>query len=151
MNQLDFIEKAADIAYKALDVAKDDFSRLPIHYSAFLRVFTAQGVIDNGGWKYFYERDWPGNPPYREFIDAFAELKCFDSAKALDATAKSFPFENPHLLGAKRREYMSKNYDKKTLLVKGWPPNVFSHHGVFDLMEQYVKANTAHFPLCDNR
>ncbi len=56
-------------ALKKLDKARDDLDVLPPTVATFLLVHSAQGVIDNGGYRYFFESDWPNNPFYSRFVD----------------------------------------------------------------------------------
>jgi hypothetical protein len=49
-------------------------SRLPQNVRIFLLVNGAQGIIDNGGYKYFFGQDWPGTPPYDDFANAYEAI-----------------------------------------------------------------------------
>ncbi len=40
----------------------------------------AQGIIDNGGFQYFFENDWPENPSYSVFIDSFRRIGAGEAA-----------------------------------------------------------------------
>ena len=51
-------------AQQMLTAVGDDASLLPESVRIFLLVNGAQGVIDNGGYKYFFGEDWLGKPPY---------------------------------------------------------------------------------------
>jgi len=41
-----------------LKKASDDICRLPDAIRNFLLVYSAQGVIDNGGYRYFFQSNW---------------------------------------------------------------------------------------------
>ena len=66
----------------------------------------AQGVIDNGGFQYFFENDWPENPSYSVFVDAFRRIGAQEAADCIQDVMEMFPFTNPHLDYQMRREYM---------------------------------------------
>jgi hypothetical protein len=63
-------------AQQMLTSVGDDMSRLPESVRIFLLVNGAQGVIDNGGYNCFFGQDWPGNPPYGDFADAYEAIGC---------------------------------------------------------------------------
>ena len=67
-------------AQQMLTSVDDDMSRLPESVRIFLLVNGAQGVIDNGGYNYFFEADWPGTPPYEVFADAYEAIGCIRQA-----------------------------------------------------------------------
>jgi hypothetical protein len=69
-------------------------------------VQAAQGIIDNGGLEYFFEMDFPQNPPYSTFVDAFREIGFDAVAKCIEASAGMFPFPHPHLCEAQRQVWL---------------------------------------------
>src|ERR687890_591346 len=87
---------------RALDYALAEVSRigdlrkLPARLRTVVLVHAAQGIIDNGGVQYFFESDFPGQPPYSVFVDAYHTIGAEDEAQALADAVKLFPFANPH-------------------------------------------------------
>jgi Domain of unknown function (DUF4375) len=69
-------------------------------------VLGAQGYIDNGGFIYFFEGDYPGTPPYSVFADAYRAIGADESAECIETAASLFPFPEPHLHGDARRDYL---------------------------------------------
>ncbi len=67
-----------------------------------LLIGTAQGVLDNGGLRYFFESDFPGRPSYETFADAYARIGAQQCADAIRQAAARFPFSDPHLRRAER-------------------------------------------------
>jgi hypothetical protein len=51
-------------------------------------VHAAQGIIDNGGFEYFFEMPFPGNPELGEFVEAFNAIGAAESSGALAAAIK---------------------------------------------------------------
>jgi hypothetical protein len=66
----------------------------------------ADMYIGNGGFIYFFEGDYPGNPPYSVFADAYHAIGADESAECIEAAASLFPFPEPHLHGDARRAYL---------------------------------------------
>src|SRR3954462_213387 len=57
----------------------------------------AQGIIDNGGFQYFFENDWPENPEYSLFVDAFRRIGAAEAADCIQDAASMFPSSTPQL------------------------------------------------------
>lgn len=68
---------------------------LPPPQSVVALVVPAQGVIDNGGLRYFFENDWPGQPPYSVFVDAYQVIGADPEARAIAEAAASFGVTHP--------------------------------------------------------
>jgi hypothetical protein len=110
----------------------------------------AQGVIDNGGLGYFYENDWPQNPPYSVFWDAFRRIGASEAAQCIETTAKLFPSECPELDFQMRRDYLNFSSDKA-----GSQPDEIDRLGwriidlggsTFQLLARYIREHPDHFP-----
>ena len=43
-------------------------------------VYSAWGLIENGGFQYFFESNFPGDPPYDVFTQAFRSVGLTDIA-----------------------------------------------------------------------
>ena len=69
----------------------------------------AQGVIDNGGFIYFFEQDWIDQPPYSVFGKAFRAIGADECADCIEVAASLFPFPDPQRKWEARREYMISN------------------------------------------
>jgi hypothetical protein len=57
----------------------------------------AQGLVGNGGFQYFFEGDWPENPPYSVFIEAYRRIGAKEAADCFQDAVDDFPFADPHL------------------------------------------------------
>jgi len=71
-----------------------------------------QPIIDNGGYKYFFEADWPDNPPYSDFINAYHRIGCISQAEELERIVNTFPFESPHLHCDQRNEFINTHWNE---------------------------------------
>lgn len=115
---------AAGTAEAMLEAVDEDMCRLPETVQVFLRVHGAQGVIDNGGFAYFFGEDWPGSPPYDEFIAAYGAIGCVEQAAALRRIVATFPFPDPHLHKEKRNEFIKARFDEKVYGVPEWEKTI---------------------------
>ncbi len=102
-----------------MDFAFAELKRLggkPDHLPEPLRIvviiISAQGVIDNGGLQYFLEEDFPNNPPYSVFVDAYRTIGVGAAADAIAAAVALFPFSEPHLFKKKRNEFLDSFNDE---------------------------------------
>lgn len=143
MDTDNIILKASNIADNIFKKNGRIHDKCPRQISVFIKVFYAQGIIDNGGLEYFFENDWPGKPPYADFVDAFKEIGCVDSANNIASAAKSFGIDDPQNHIDKRRKYMAEN--KKRGRISGWPKDIYGHEGVFDALAKYVLLNSELF------
>ena len=89
------LTRTADIVFAGLDGAAS-LDHLPRPRQVFAIIYSAQGIIDNGGFQYLFESDWPNNAPYTLFSDAYREIGARDVADWLDQAASMFPFCDPH-------------------------------------------------------
>jgi hypothetical protein len=70
-------------------------------------VHGAQGVIDNGGFRYFFENDWPGRPPYSFFSKAYRRIGAARAAQRIEQAVASLPYRRPHLAARGRNRFMN--------------------------------------------
>jgi len=135
----------AFIAQRMLSEVNDDISRLPEPVQIFLNVNGAQGVIDNGGFNFFFEADWPGNPRYEDFVAAYEAIGCWKQAAELRRVVETFPFPDPHLHKEKRNEYIEANYDPDEMHVRGWGDELCGDDEVWKKLAAYYDWHKPHF------
>jgi hypothetical protein len=68
------LDKASEYAFAQLEDACGDVSLLPLPLQTVAVIYSAQGVIDNGGLEYFYESDFDGTPEYSFFVNAYRRI-----------------------------------------------------------------------------
>jgi hypothetical protein len=107
-NQDAILERASELAFQQLAAADGDVAKLAEPHRTVAIVYSAQGVIDNGGLIYFFESDWPGNPPYALFADAYRRIGCAAAADAIEQAANSFGVLHPEQEPALRNAYMER-------------------------------------------
>lgn len=134
-------------AFQAYDRVGNDLSKLPLPVQSFILVYGAQGVIDNGGYKYFFEADWPGKPDYRLFITAYEAIGCPTQAAEMARVVSTFPFANPHLYMDERNEYMDENWDDDENEIRGWGDPLCGDKTIWSRLADYCVANAKDFGL----
>jgi hypothetical protein len=104
------LDRAIDFATAAGEKVSFKLDRLSEPVRTVLVVEVAQGIIDNGGLRYFFESDFDGQPPYEDFCDAYRRIGANDCADALKQAVEMFPFDNPHLDAEQRNIYLDLFY-----------------------------------------
>jgi len=97
-----------DRALARLQEAAGDVQALPVELQTLLLVESAQGMIDNGGLEYFFEADFPHNPPYELFVAAYRRIGATAAADCLEAASLLFPFDEPHYFEPLRQLWLEK-------------------------------------------
>jgi ankyrin repeat protein len=123
----------------------EDITKLPPIIANFVLVHAAQGVIDNGGYKAFFQADWPNNQPYRLFVNAYRAIGCEKQANDFERVIASFPFDSPHLHADLRNKYMDENYDNDSFDVKTWGDALCGDEEVESNLEAYIIKHKSEF------
>lgn len=89
------LDAATDLAFAKLQRAGGDPRNLDEPFRTLAIVCAAQGVIDNGGLRYFFENNWPGQPPYALFAQAYRNIGAAVLAQAIEEAAAAFGFPHP--------------------------------------------------------
>jgi len=139
------IDDGFERAKALLTIAEDDMSRLPRPVATFLLVCSAQGVIDNGGYCYFFGADWLGSPTYSEFIEAYGAIGCNRQASELARVVATFPFANAHLDPVARKAFMKEHYDKSSGELPIWGDDLCGDKEVWEKLGKYYQANCSSF------
>ncbi len=113
-------------------------------------IISAQGVIDNGGLQFFLEEDFPNNPPYSVFVDAYRAIGAETAADALAAAVALFPFSEPHLSKKKRNEFLDSFNDEDDEPVDSpFEPlsdQLCGNQNVWQALDAYVGRHRYAFP-----
>ncbi len=133
----DLVNQAFEQATALLNAQNNKLENLPEEVAVFLRVYDAQGVIDNGGYKYFFEADWPENPPYSDFVNAYYNIGCVEQAYELKKVVETFPFEDPHLNCDQRNEFMDVHWNEEKYCVEMWGNKLCGDEEVWKFLENY--------------
>lgn len=139
------LNNAIEQATIKLNQVAKNIDDLPQSVATFLMVYSAQGVIDNGGYIYFFESDWPNNPPYLKFIEAYFAIGCINQSQDIARVVSTFPFDDPHLNKQERARFIEANYDEDALEVKSWGESLCGDVEVWEKLEAYCTKNKSDF------
>jgi len=104
-----------------LSKANEDPQRLDFPFQTVVVLYSAQGVIDNGGFRYFFESNFPVKPPYSMFSQAYKQIGATKAAENIDRAVEMFGIRNPHLNCKKRNEFLDNNKFEDSRQQKGHP------------------------------
>jgi hypothetical protein len=124
-NDDDYLAEISNLSFKKLVLTKDDLSKLEEPYRTVAAVVAAQGVIDNGGYNYFFENDWPHQPSYQIFIDAYDRIGCTQAADNLRQIVASFGVKKPERDLELRRDGIDQEKQRKEQKSPRWPKPLY--------------------------
>jgi hypothetical protein len=125
------LDKASDYAFARLKEAGGDVSRLPITLQTVAVIYSAQGVIDNGGLAFF--------------VTAYRRIGAESAAACIEESAAMFPFGQPHLHEAKRQEWLEGVRDDESHTFVRLSRKICGDQAVFLKLAEYVDANRDDF------
>lgn len=117
--------------------------RLTIPVQTVAVVATAQGIIDNGGFRYFFGGDFPNNPSYSIFIDGYKRIGATHIADQLEKAINLFPFQTPHKYENWRKNYIeSISEDHEFYKIEDL---ICGNQSVWDLLDKYIEKHNKYF------
>ncbi|GAB1270331.1 hypothetical protein NBRC116493_35850 [Aurantivibrio infirmus] len=111
-------------------------------------IVTAQGIIENGGFKYFFESDFDdGKVSHEEIINYFKKIGSVNTASTLKKILEIFPNSKPQKNLYKRQEYIEKYIDSdKNRIVDRLESDLFNYMRMESAnLEKYLKNNKDFF------
>ena len=143
-----FLDRAAEYTYRELDRVGGDPTKLDIPLQTVAILYTVQAIIDNGSFQYLFESDFPVNPPYSTFIDAYRRIGAIQAAERLEKAVTMFPFADPHLDQQQRVKFMETIEEDDEFFELG--DEVCGDKEVWAALEDYAQRNAAAFPISVN-
>ena len=136
----ELLDRASDLAFARLDEVGGDPQALDEPLRVVVTIYSAQGVIDNGGLWSFFEGDWPAHPPYSAFSYAYRRIGANAEADAIDAAAELFGFPSPERDGVRRGDALAGSVGRRIAALD-------SEFGsdVWHLLGVYVRAHRGAF------
>jgi hypothetical protein len=134
-----------DFAVSCLAQAGGDLDQLPVPLQTLLIVESAQGIIDSGGLEYFYEADFPNNPPYASFVEAYRRIGAEEAASCIEASSLMFPFDEPHLFAPLREVWLEKFRMGHEPAFARLSQRICGDESVWTLLADYVEAHRGAF------
>ena len=83
-----------------------DISQIPQAHRNVVAAVTAQAIIDNGGFRYFFESNFNGHPDYQMFVDAYNNIGAKEAADAINQALMLFPNGSPPAELDEREKYL---------------------------------------------
>jgi|SRR5271154_1128619 len=148
-NEPSLLDLALDHAFAEYERLNSDLYQLPPPLQTVVLVSYAQDLIDDAGFRAFFESDMPGTPPYAIFSNAYRIIGATKAADLLDVAIGLFPFPDPHLESALRNEYMnSLDDDSDELFILG--DELSDDPTIWLQLELYIQAHAPLFNLPTN-
>ncbi len=83
-------------------------SEIPEPERTLIAIYTAQGIIRNGGFAYFFELDFKGNNAYETIINSYKNLGLFEHAQSIERVLALFSGNKPQENFKEREEFIYK-------------------------------------------
>jgi hypothetical protein len=130
------LDLAVDGLYKELNRVDNDLSKIPEITRPIALLYMFQGMVDNGGFRYPMETDFPGYPPYSLFVDSYRKIGALAAASALEQAVTLFPFPKPEQDAEARCLFMSAlNEDSE---FEQLSDKVCGDESIWKCMDEYV-------------
>lgn len=91
-----------------------DIHKVSDEHRDVVAVITAQAVIDNGGFRYFFESHLNGDSDYQLFVNAYKNIGATESADAINQALMMFPGGVPPEELSERQKYLDSIFDAST-------------------------------------
>jgi hypothetical protein len=147
---LDIIDWASTDVFRDHDSPDWSPYRLSEPLLTVWAVVFAQGIIDNGGFGYFFENDFPENPPYSVFWEAFRRIGALESSQCIESAANLFPAQHPELDYQMRRDYLNLSREmaagKRDAIDELASRFIDLGGSAFQLLVEYIQDHSNHFP-----
>jgi hypothetical protein len=143
MAEQEFLDRVAEYVHRELDRVGGDPLKLDIPLQTIAVLYTFQAMVDNGGFRYPFESDFPFSPPYSMFIDAYRRIGAARAADNLARSVAMFPFETPHQCQEQRNAFMDSLDELHDFFALGY--EVCGDETVWAAMEDYARSNAEAF------
>jgi hypothetical protein len=147
MDETPNLDAAIDEIYVRLDEVGGDPMNLPEEMRPIALLYTFQAMVDNGGFRYPMEADFPFTPPYSIFVDAYRAVGAESAAALLEDSLARFPMSNPHLDTEARNAFLDSLNEENQFFQNG--DKVCGDEAVWQQMEAYVTQRPSVFGLIE--
>lgn len=136
------MSSSIDTCFEALDKVQQ-VERLDHPCRMVVIVYSAWGLIENGGLKYFFESNFPDDPPYEVFIQAFSSVGFTDIALRFSKLISLFPFDEPHKFPRKRQEFIDLKLSSFMTLMAEIEDLVYAHENIEKTLNSFLQMPDA--------
>jgi hypothetical protein len=140
MNQA-LLDRASDFAFQKLKEGGGSPNDLSLPLQTVVVIYSAQGVIDNGGLEYFYESDFHNEPPYSFFSDAYRRIGADEAADCIEKTATMFGTPDPHLKRLERWAFLERVKGDETNEFTLLSNKICGDQRVWEKLAEYIAKN----------
>jgi len=133
------LDLAVDGLYEELGRVDNDLSKIPPVTVPIALLYMFQGMVDNGGFQYPMETDFPGCPPYSAFVESYRKIGANEAAAALEQAVALFPFEHPEHNAEARCAFMSSLEEDS--LFEQLSDKVCGDDSIWKCMDEYVAVH----------
>jgi len=106
-------------------------------------VYSAWGLIENGGFQYLFESNFPGDPSYDTFTQAFNSVGLTDIALRFSKLVSLFPFDEPHKFPRKRQEFIDSQPSSFIALMAELEDLVYAHKNIEKTLNSFLQMPDA--------
>ena len=139
MNTDSLLDKVTILAFSELEKVNGNIDALPVPLRTVVVIYSAQGVIDNGGLEYFFGNDFPDNPPYQIFIDVYREIGANSAAAIFEKSLSYFEMSQPELNLDMRLKFIESLPDDDSHEFSKLSSSICGDSSVWLLLKQYVQ------------
>jgi hypothetical protein len=132
-------------AFERLESVGSDPLRFPEPWKTIVLIRSVQGVIDNGGFTYFFENDWPNKAPYEEFAMAYDRIGKHDAAIAIRDAVSAMGLVNAETRIDDRRAYIERNGNEHNPAINGWDDDaIVGDETVMTSLAVWIRSQNSH-------
>ena len=106
-------------------------------------VYSAWGLIGNGGFQYFFESNFPNDPSYEVFTQAFSSVGLTEIAVRFSQLVSLFPFEDPHKFPQKRQKFIDTQPSTFIALMAELEHLVYAHENIEETLNSFLQMADA--------
>lgn len=125
-----------------------DISDIPEAHRHVVAAVTAQAIIDNGGFRYFFSSHFKGRHDYQMIVEAYSQIGAKESAEAINQALNMFPNGEPPESLDEREKYLEEIFDKDSEHAKTLDEiesKVFGKMENYSLAANYVREHADKF------
>ena len=145
MKKKSTLRLAIDGLYKELNRSNCDLTKIPEVARPIALLYMFQGMVENGGFRYPMETDFPGFPPYSAFVDAYRTIGATEAASGLEQAVALFPFDNPECKAEERCEFMASQSEDSFRFKQLSDTVVRDRKSIWKCMDEYVAKHHKDF------
>jgi len=125
-----------------------DIGDIPAEHRHVIAAVTAQAIIDNGGFRYFFASHFKGRADYQMIVEAYSQIGAKESADAINQALNLFPDGAPPEALDEREKCLRNIFDEDSAQAKTLhdiEAKVSGKMENYSLAAQYVRENAEKF------